>query len=90
MQRALQLIVIYGVSIKRVAVPVDITACRISFTFFEIIMGYAHRVSGAIGAGITELWPGGSMAAQGIFYGTDRSAEGIRFRVLLRHKKNPA
>ncbi len=54
MQRALQLIVIHGFSIKRVAGPVDITACRISFTSFEIIMGDAHRVSGAIGAGIAE------------------------------------
>jgi len=39
MQRALQLIVIYGFQLSELQCPVDITACRISFYVFEIIMG---------------------------------------------------
>lgn len=39
MQRALQLIVIHGFQLSELQYPVDITACRISFTSFEIIMG---------------------------------------------------
>lgn len=39
MQRALQLIVIHGFQLSELQYPVDITAYRISFTSFEIIMG---------------------------------------------------
>ncbi len=72
MQRALQLIVIYGVQLSELQYPVDITACRISFTFSKLLWDDAHRVSGAIGAGITNCGSAASMAAQGNFYGTDR------------------
>ncbi len=72
------LLLYMGFQLSELQCPVDITACRISFTFSKLLWDDAHRVSGATGAGITELWLGGSMAAQGIFYGTDRSAEGIR------------
>ncbi len=71
MQRALQLIVIYGFQLSELQYPVDITACRILFSFSKLLWDDAHRVSGAIGAGLPNRDPAASIVAQGNFYGTD-------------------
>ncbi len=72
------LLLYMGFQLSELQCPVDITACRISFTFSKLLWDDAHRVSGATGAGITELWLGGKYGCARDFYGTDRSAEGIR------------
>ncbi len=55
MQRALQLIVIHGFSIKRVGSVLWISQ-RVVFhlRLSKLLWDDAHRVSGAIGAGIAE------------------------------------
>lgn len=79
MQRALQLIVIYGVSIKRVAVSCGYHSVSYFIYVFRNYYGmtpteYQERSAQEL----PNCGPAASMAAQGIFYGTDRSAEGIR------------
>ncbi len=79
MQRALQLIVIYGVSIKRVAVSCGYHSVSYFIYVFRNYYGmtpteYQERSAQEL----PNCGSAASMAAQGIFYGTDRSAEGIR------------
>ena len=79
MQRALQLIVIYGVSIKRVAVSCGYHS--VSY-FIYVFRNYYGMTPTSIRSdrrrNYRTVGSAASMAAQGIFYGTDRSAEGIR------------
>jgi AraC family transcriptional activator of adiA len=79
MQRALQLIVIHGFSIKRVAVSCGYHSVSYFIYVFRNYYGMtpteyqersAQRLSNRDSAA--------SIVAQGNFYGTDRSAEGIR------------
>ena len=79
MQRALQLIVIYGVSIKRIAVSCGYHSVSYFIYVFRNYYGmtpteYQERSAQEL----PNCGSAASMAAQGIFYGTDRSAEGIR------------
>ncbi len=70
MQRALQLIVIHVFQLSELQYPVDITACRISLRLSKLLWDDAHRVSGAIGAGLSNRDSAASIVAQGNFYGT--------------------
>ena len=79
MQRALQLIVIHGFSIKRVAVSCGYHSVSYFIYVFRNYYGmtpteYQERSAQEL----PNCGSAASMAAQGIFYGTDRSAEGIR------------
>ena len=79
MQRALQLIVIHGFSIKRVAVSCGYHSVSYFIYVFRNYYGmtpteYQERSA----QGLPNRDSAASIVAQGNFYGTDRSAEGIR------------
>lgn len=72
------LLLYMGFQLSELQYPVDIWRVVFHLRFSKLLWDDAHRVSGAIGAGITELWLGGKYGCARDFYGTDRSAEGIR------------
>ncbi len=72
------LLLYMGFQLSELQYPVDITACRISFTFSKLLWMTPTEYQERSAQELPNCGPAASMAAQGIFYGTDRSAEGIR------------